>query len=129
LTTDLVDCDINPTYVRFSVKDKITQLRLPEEIEVDKSKVQRSTTTGAIMVTCPTVYKRPKNTKEYKQEREEFKKKMVVDKLQKEMKEKKYAIEKPMEENKEDFISKTTKIATPEPYEPDFDLDELPDLD
>ena len=74
LTTDLIDVDVNPLYVRFDVKGKIIQLKLPEEIEVEKSKVERSQATGAILVTCPTVYKRPRNTAEYKKEREEFKK-------------------------------------------------------
>lgn len=80
------------------------------------------------MVTCPTVYKRPKNTEEYKKEREEFKKKKIVQQLEQEMKEKKYAIKKAEEENKGEAV-KEDKPPTPEPYEPDFDLDELPDLE
>jgi protein TilB len=139
LTTNLLDVDVNPLYVRFSVKDKITQLRLPHEIEVDKSKVERSKTTGALMVTCPTVYKRPKNTIEYKKEREEFKKREKMKQLEKEMKEKNYT----KEESKQEEDAKTAKESSQtteqspsqqpevveEPYVPDFDLDELPDLE
>lgn len=131
LTTDLLDVDVNPLYVRFDVKGKITQFKLPEEIEVEKSKVERSQATGALLVTCPTVYKRPRNTAEAKKEREEFKKKKILKEMQEEMKEK-------FEPKKESPApADTTKAAEPqkvsepepEPYEPDFDLDELPDLE
>ena len=50
LGTDLLDCDVNPLYIRVTVKGKITQLKLPEEIEVEKSKVERSKTTGCLKV-------------------------------------------------------------------------------
>ena len=138
LGTELIDCDLNPSYVRFSVKDKITQLKLPEEIEVEKSKVERSTTTGALRVTCPTVYKRPKNTVEYKKMTEEYKKKDKLKKMEKEMKEKTYLNQKDTDngqdtadKNKEEAAEKQDQDnhKEEEPYVPDFDLDELPDLE
>ena len=132
LTTDLVDCDINPLYVRFEIKGKITQLKLPEEVEVDKSKVQRSKATGAITVECPTVFKRPRNTEEYKKEREEFKKKAKMAQLEQEMQNKLYIDEntkKELEEVRNGKEPTPEMIKTEEPYEPDFDLDELPDLE
>jgi protein TilB len=52
MDTSLVNIDLNPTYVRIEIKGKITQLKFPDEIIVSKSKVQRSTTTGVLMLTC-----------------------------------------------------------------------------
>lgn len=139
LTTDLIDCDVNPTYIRFVVKEKVTQLRLPEEIEVDKSKVERSKTTGCVLVTCPTVYKRPKNTEEAKKQREELKKQKKLADLEKEMKNKEYlkgiANLTPGQKeshkivNKADEKPKEEPQPEEEPYVPDFDLDELPPLE
>lgn len=121
---------MNPLYVRFTIKDKITQLKLPEEVEVDKSKVERSKITGALKVTCPTVNKRPRNTEEYKKQKEEYDKKRKLEQLEKEMKEKDYAkknkIEKPKPEKHEPPKAEPKQE---EPYEPDFDLSELPDLE
>jgi protein TilB len=140
LTTDLLDADVNPLYIRFNIKDKITQLKLPEEIEVDKSKVQRSQTSGVLLVICPTVRKRERNTKEYKTEREEYKKKKKLAQLEKEMQEKSYI--KYLEEEKQEELTEShskgdqkikpgesDKRIEEEPYEPDFDLDELPELE
>jgi len=42
MSTSLVKVDMQPTYVRLDVKDKITQLKFPEEILVEKSTLQRS---------------------------------------------------------------------------------------
>jgi hypothetical protein len=44
---------LNPDYVRLDIKDRITQLSIPENILVEKSKVQRSTTTGVLQLTMP----------------------------------------------------------------------------
>jgi len=46
MDTSLVDIDLNPLYIRVTAKGKVTQLKFWEEIIVEKSKVQRSTTTG-----------------------------------------------------------------------------------
>jgi protein TilB len=46
LDTALIDLDIEPTYVRATIKGKIFQLRLLEEIKPDSSLAQRSQTTG-----------------------------------------------------------------------------------
>ncbi len=53
LDTSLMKVDLNPLYVRIDIKGKVTQVKFPEEIVVDKSKVQRSTTTGALQLVCP----------------------------------------------------------------------------
>jgi len=45
--------DLNPQYVRVVVKDKATQLKFSYEVIVEKSVIQRSTTTGHLVVKCP----------------------------------------------------------------------------
>ena len=53
MDTSLLNVDVQPTYVRCVIKDKTTQLHWPEEIMSDQSKVQRSKTTGWLMITAP----------------------------------------------------------------------------
>ena len=48
MDTSLINVDLNPMYVRFDVKGKITQLKMPEEIIVERSKVQRSLMSGVL---------------------------------------------------------------------------------
>ncbi len=42
MSTTLINIDLNPTYVRMDIKGKTTQLLIPEEIIVEKSKSERS---------------------------------------------------------------------------------------
>jgi len=51
MDTQQIDVDLQPEYVRLDVKGRITQLIHPEEILVEKTKVQRSTTTGVLCLT------------------------------------------------------------------------------
>jgi len=51
LDTSLLDVDIQPSYIRVTIKDKILQLVLSEEIAPDSSSAQRSQTTGHLLVT------------------------------------------------------------------------------
>eukprot|EP00397_Hematodinium_sp_SG-2012_P028313 GEMP01029800.1.p1 GENE.GEMP01029800.1~~GEMP01029800.1.p1 ORF type:complete len:425 (+),score=96.85 GEMP01029800.1:46-1275(+) len=53
LDTSRLSVDVNPLYVRVVAKEKLTQLRLPEEVIVSTSKVQRSKTTGWLKITMP----------------------------------------------------------------------------
>ncbi|KAG5443336.1 Protein tilB [Clonorchis sinensis] len=55
MDTSMVDCDVQPTYVRVTMKGKILQLALPEEVKPDKSHAKRSQTTGHLVVTMPKV--------------------------------------------------------------------------
>jgi len=48
LDTSMIDLDIQPFYIRAIIKDKLTQVRLEEEVEIDSAKVQRNTTTGEL---------------------------------------------------------------------------------
>ena len=53
MDTSLLNVDLQPSYIRCEIKGKITQIKFPEEIMVEKSKVQRSQTTGWLCVTMP----------------------------------------------------------------------------
>jgi len=55
LDTSALDVDVNPFYVRCVVKEKVTQLKLPEEVRPDQAKVQRSRTTGSLRIEMPRV--------------------------------------------------------------------------
>eukprot|EP00118_Oscarella_pearsei_P010148 m.61113 g.61113 ORF g.61113 m.61113 type:complete len:414 (+) comp34972_c0_seq16:2310-3551(+) len=55
LDSSLIDCDVQPTYVKCVMKGKILQLTLPEEISPDQSTAKRSQTTGHLVLTMPKV--------------------------------------------------------------------------
>eukprot|EP00927_Polykrikos_kofoidii_P071574 TRINITY_DN67832_c0_g1_i1.p1 TRINITY_DN67832_c0_g1~~TRINITY_DN67832_c0_g1_i1.p1 ORF type:complete len:420 (+),score=81.88 TRINITY_DN67832_c0_g1_i1:109-1368(+) len=55
LDTSKLDVDVNPLYVRIVIKEKLTQLKLPQEVRPDASKVQRSRTTGKLHIQMPLV--------------------------------------------------------------------------
>ena len=57
METSLIDVDLHPAYVRIDIKGKITQLRFPCEIVVERSKVTRSQTTGSLQITMPKLQK------------------------------------------------------------------------
>mmetsp|Transcript_4340 Transcript_4340/g.7231 ORF Transcript_4340/g.7231 Transcript_4340/m.7231 type:complete len:422 (-) Transcript_4340:36-1301(-) len=59
LETGSLDVDVNPSYVRVVVKEKVTQLKLPAEVSTDASKVQRSRTTGCLRIEMPMVNPAP----------------------------------------------------------------------
>ncbi|XP_058273924.1 dynein axonemal assembly factor 11 [Hemibagrus wyckioides] len=51
LDTSLLDVDVQPTYVRVTVKGKVFQLVLPAEVKPDSSTAERSQTTGHLLIT------------------------------------------------------------------------------
>ncbi|KAF3420119.1 hypothetical protein E2986_08331 [Frieseomelitta varia] len=53
LDTCYVDVDVNPDYVRVTIKGKILQLTLPCEVSVNESTARRNTTNGKLVVTMP----------------------------------------------------------------------------
>ncbi|KAI0209882.1 tilB-like [Lamellibrachia satsuma] len=55
LDTSLCDVDVQPTYVRVTLKGKILQLVLSEEVKPDSSEAKRSQTTGHLLITMPKV--------------------------------------------------------------------------
>ncbi|EDV26982.1 uncharacterized protein TRIADDRAFT_22994, partial [Trichoplax adhaerens] len=55
LDTSLIDVDVQPTYVKVTIKSKILQLVLAEEVNPDRSEAKRSQTTGHLVITMPKV--------------------------------------------------------------------------
>lgn len=55
LDTSLLDVDIQPNYVRATIRGKIFQLYLPEEVDVSNSTAQRSQVTGHLVITMPKI--------------------------------------------------------------------------
>ncbi|KAI4888176.1 hypothetical protein NFI96_014763, partial [Prochilodus magdalenae] len=56
LDTSLLNVDVQPTYVRVTVKGKVFQLVLPAEVKPDSSTAQRSQTTGHLLLTMPKTH-------------------------------------------------------------------------
>ncbi|CAH8566633.1 unnamed protein product [Schistosoma turkestanicum] len=53
MDTALIECDIQVNYVRVTLKGKVFQLALPDEVLADASNVKRSLTTGHLLITMP----------------------------------------------------------------------------
>lgn len=53
METSLLDVDVQPNYVRVTVKGKIFQLALSEEVNISDSSSQRSTITGHLLIVMP----------------------------------------------------------------------------
>lgn len=53
LDTSLVEVDVQSNYIRITVKGKIFQLHLSEEVNITKSTSQRSTLTGHLLIVMP----------------------------------------------------------------------------
>ncbi|XP_048019946.1 dynein axonemal assembly factor 11 isoform X3 [Megalobrama amblycephala] len=56
MDTSLLDVDVQPTYVRVTVKGKVFQLVLPAEVKPDNSTAQRSQTTGHLLLILPLAH-------------------------------------------------------------------------
>jgi len=55
LDTSAIDLDVQPHYVRITIKEKVFQLSLAEEVSPDSGKAARSKITGRLQVTMPKV--------------------------------------------------------------------------
>ncbi|KAM9718997.1 dynein axonemal assembly factor 11 [Menidia menidia] len=53
LDTSLIDVDVQPTYVRVTVKGKVFQVVLPAEVAPDQSAARRSQTSGHLLLAMP----------------------------------------------------------------------------
>ncbi|KAK3090140.1 hypothetical protein FSP39_009461 [Pinctada imbricata] len=53
MDTSLIDCDVQPNYVRVTLKGKVFQLHLGEDVNPDSSTAKRSQITGNLLVTMP----------------------------------------------------------------------------
>uniref|UniRef100_A0A0L8HP69 Dynein axonemal assembly factor 11-like CS domain-containing protein n=2 Tax=Octopus bimaculoides TaxID=37653 RepID=A0A0L8HP69_OCTBM len=71
LDTHLIDVDVQPLYVRATIKGKIFQLSLNEEVSPDRSTAKRSQTTGHLLITMPKMKPiiQPTNRKNKRQEK------------------------------------------------------------
>ncbi|XP_055592459.1 protein tilB-like [Uranotaenia lowii] len=61
LDTSLIEVDAQPSYIRVTVRGKIFQLALKEEIQLDASTCQRSSITGHMLIVMPKL--NPANVK------------------------------------------------------------------
>ncbi|CAF3727515.1 unnamed protein product [Rotaria sordida] len=55
MDTSLIDVDVQPTYVRATIKGKILQLVLSEEVNTTLSAAERSKTTGHLVIKMPKI--------------------------------------------------------------------------
>lgn len=55
MDSSLISVDIQPNYVRVTLKGKALQLALSEEVMPDASTAKRSQTTGYLVITMPKV--------------------------------------------------------------------------
>lgn len=53
ISTPLIQCDVEPTYIRITIKEKVLQLSLPREVSPDKSTLTRGQVDGKLMVKMP----------------------------------------------------------------------------
>ncbi|XP_071964972.1 dynein axonemal assembly factor 11-like [Antedon mediterranea] len=58
LDTSLLDADVQPHYVKVTVKGKVLQVVLSEEVKPDSSTAKRSQTTGHLVIEMPKLYPR-----------------------------------------------------------------------
>ena len=145
MDTSLVNVDLHPNYVRLDIKGKITQLKFDEEVLVDKSKIQRSQTTGGLLLTMPkasiTEYE-AKNMRmmKKKDEKDQEDKLKALEKAQKEGIEKQKELAREFKRNEEeekknredpDFLIRESRHEqeAKRMFLPDFDEDEVPPLE
>jgi len=57
LSSDLIDVDVQPTYLSIVCKTKVLRLKFDEEVSPDSGKCQRSQATGVLSLTLPKVVK------------------------------------------------------------------------
>ncbi|KAL9650788.1 hypothetical protein ABK040_001838 [Willaertia magna] len=53
MSMSFIDIDVQPTYIRVTIKGKVLQLRFDKEVISSKAKAQRSTTTGNLKISIP----------------------------------------------------------------------------
>ncbi|XP_060070361.1 uncharacterized protein LOC132550333 [Ylistrum balloti] len=79
MDTSLIDADVQTNYVRITLKGKIFQLCLDEDVNADSSTAKRSQITGHLLVTMPKAKplltaSKPKSVQEKNKENKENKK-------------------------------------------------------
>mmetsp|Transcript_24392 Transcript_24392/g.37804 ORF Transcript_24392/g.37804 Transcript_24392/m.37804 type:complete len:194 (-) Transcript_24392:16-597(-) len=158
LDTAQLNVDLHPDYLRLDIKGKITQLSIPENILVEKSKVQRSQTTGVLKLSMPKanlteIEARELRIKRKVEQREQQKKLRALEKLQEDAKNEAEAKKKEevaqkkklanaSEYDNDKFIIREAELDDEkqerlearkkkfyEEFKPDFDIDEVPPLE
>ena len=145
MDTSLVNVDLHPNYVRLDIKGKITQLKFDEEVLVDKSKIQRSQTTGGLLLTMPkasiTEYEaKSMRMMKMKDEKDQEDKIKALEKAQKEGIEKQKELAREFKRSEEeekknredpDFLIRESRHEqeAKRMFLPDFDEDEVPPLE
>lgn len=56
LDTSLCDVDVQPKYIKVTIKGQILQLNLPTEVKPDSSSAKRSQITGHLLITMPKLH-------------------------------------------------------------------------
>jgi hypothetical protein len=139
MDTSQVNVDLNPQYVRIQAKDKVTQIKFDYEIIVEKSTIQRSQTTGQLVIKCPIAGFKPRfpdNAGLYDN---------IPNEKEKQIPEKKYKYEKDasrikvLKKQNENFVNNIEVVKhVVQPKQPlktenlnleGIDLSEIPDLD
>ena len=80
MDTSQISVDLNPQYVRVIAKEKLTQLKFNYDIVVENSTIQRSITTGHLLIKCPIVGAKVKeivNRKPFNEKKEVKKTKFI----------------------------------------------------
>lgn len=132
MDTEKIKVDLNPQYVRIDANGKITQWRFDHEIMCESATIERSSTTGVLVIKAPIVGVKPreKTQKSIKEINKELKEK----KEKKELK----AIKDGVHFNRKDDSNQIKVVESFEPKHVDLnqiskecgvDLDEVPDLD
>ena len=110
LDTSLLDINLNPKWVSIRIKGKLTQMRLQDEIIVEKSTIQRSQITGFLTIKMLKLNPNYLLKRTLEKEKEEKKKETENKKIGKEN----------IEINKPKEVTKTHDETT---------FDEVPDLE
>ena len=125
MDTSNITVDLNPQYVRVIAKDKLTQLKFNYDINVENSTIQRSTTTGHLLIKCPIVGAKIRENANRKpfNEKKEVKKTKFIDNTSDPTDKRKNKIQevKNLDDNNQFDIKEAD-------YE-GIDLSEIPDLD
>lgn len=131
METSSLNVDLHPDYLRCEIKGKITQLIIPEEILVEQSKVQRSQTTGALVVTCMKADAAQIKAKQdkYAKIKADAEKRLKQKELDKPIEKVNIEVNQTLKDWEKTVESKPAAKKDKPEFVPDFSLDEVPPLE
>ena len=131
METSSLNVDLHPDYVRCEIKGKITQLVIPEEILVEQSKVQRSQTTGALVVTCMKVDAEQIKAKQdkYAQIKADAEKRLKLKELDKPIEKENVGANQTLKDWEKTVETKPAAKKDKPAFVPDFSPDDVPPLE